>query len=261
MGKSTAMSEVILMHGLFPSPFRQAGRALPGSARRAILRGHDGEPRTGSPAEKPATADATAGPGWPQRSPTGRLYARLRRLALAGLPALAVAACSAPSGPGHSAPTGPSACSSSQLDFSLDGGDGRFDGMSHSGTMLVLRNTGKSACTIPPLPLPRLTDANRQPLDIEARDGQDQPQPPAAVLLASGASATSDLRWVSGDVYDNGHCESPAFVTLALGDQSVSATFTGHLCGAGGQPSTFTMTPFQLRAPDASRSPPPHSQG
>jgi len=173
------------------------------------------------------------------------------RLALAGAATLAGAACSAPPDPDRAAPSAPVACLASQLDFSLDGGDGRFDGMSHSGTMLVLRNTGNAACTIPARALPRLMDANRLPLDIRVRDEQEQPGQTAPVTLAPGASATSDMRWVSGDVFDHGHCESPAFVTLALGRQIVSAAFTGHLCGAGGQPSVFTLAPFRLHAPDA----------
>lgn len=251
MGKSASKSGVILMRGLFPPPFLATGRRIPCAIRwrhRPAPGGAHRIPRTGSSMGLPAMADA-AGPG--RLPPAHRLHGKMLRLALAGLPALAVAACSAPPGPGRSAPAAPAACLASQLDFSLDGGDGRFNGMSHSGAMLVLRNAGKAACTIPARALPRLADANRQPLDIRAQDTEDPPGQPAPVTLAPGASATSDMRWVSGDVFDHGHCESPTFVTLALDGQTVSAAFTGHLCGAGGQPSAFTLTPFQLRTPDA----------
>ena len=66
--------------------------------------------------------------------------------------------------------------------------------------------------------------------------------------LAPGASVDSDMRWVSGNVYDDGHCESPAFITLALGTGTVTAPFHGQLCGAGGKPSTYSITPFREAA-------------
>jgi membrane-bound inhibitor of C-type lysozyme len=142
-------------------------------------------------------------------------------------------------------PVQPAICAPSQLAFSLDNGNGRFNGMSHSGTTLVLRNIGTSACTIPAQPLPTLTDADRQTLDIVAQDSPDSPPAPAITTLASGATVTSDMRWVSGNVYDHGHCESPAVITLAVGKQTVATGFAGHLCGPDGKPSTYTLTPFQ----------------
>ncbi|MGP1667302.1 MAG: MliC family protein, partial [Rhodanobacter sp.] len=76
---------------------------------------------------------------------------------------------------------------------------------------------------------------------------QPSPGSPSTLLmtLAPGATASSDLRWVSGDVYDNGHCEFPAYVMLQIGEQTLFSTFVGHVCGAGGKPSTYTLTSFQ----------------
>jgi hypothetical protein len=136
----------------------------------------------------------------------------------------------------------PGACRTAQLTFTLDSRNGWFNGMSHSGTMLVLRNTGKSACLLPAQPAPTLLDTARQPLPIVAR-APTQARPP--VELAPGASVQSGMRWVSGDVYDHGRCLSPAFVTLAVGAETVSAAFTGHLCGPGDTPVNYTLTPFQ----------------
>lgn len=61
----------------------------------------------------------------------------------------------------------------------------------------------------------------------------------------------SDLRWVSSDVYDGGHCVSPAFISLTIGKQTLTANFAGHLCGPGGQPPGVTLTPFQPSAASA----------
>jgi len=179
----------------------------------------------------------------------------MHRALVIGLPLLALAACSSQppqvssagtsSATASSAGAQPGTCPALQLDFSLDDGNGRFNGMSHSGTTLVLLNTGTSACTIAAQPLPAFTDANRQRLNIAAQDLPDSRRASTPITLAPGASVSSDMRWVSGDVYDHGHCESPAIVTLAIGKQTVAADFTGHLCGPGGQPAIYTLTPFK----------------
>jgi len=158
----------------------------------------------------------------------------------------AVAACSSHVPQASPSPTAADTCRASQLTFSLDSGDGQFNGMSHSGTMLVLRNTGAAACTVPALPQPVLTDADKQPLDITA--AAPSAPAPSSIQLMPGAGVESEMRWVSGDVYEDGHCESPALIQLAIGGEKVSTAFNGHLCGAGGKPSTYTLTPFRAAA-------------
>lgn len=143
-------------------------------------------------------------------------------------------------------------CQTSQLAFSLDPDDGRFNGMSHSGTMLVLRNIGQAACTIPLQPMPTFTNASRQTLHVTAQDSfspQRESAPP--IMLAPGTTITSDMRWLSSNVYDHGRCETPAFITLTIDKQMVTGHFTGHLCGPGSKPPTYTLTPFQ---PGAARA-------
>lgn len=184
-----------------------------------------------------------------------------RTVLAASLPLLAIPACTSrppvpdPAAANSAGTTG--TCQPSQLAFSLDGGDGRFNGMSHSGTLLILRNKGTVACTIPAQPVPGFTDAASQPLDITVQASPDTQTAPAApatspLTLAPGEHVESEMRWVSNDVYDQGHCESPAFITLAIGKETVSSAFTGHLCGAGGKPSTYTLKPFR---PSASPAP------
>jgi len=188
--------------------------------------------------------------------PSSAQRAIIRHALIVGLPLLALAACSSPrpggslkkassTGSSATAPSQPETCAPAQLAFSLDAGEGRFNGMSHSGTMLVLRNAGSKTCTVPARPLVTLNDAGRQTLDIVARDPTGAPTPSIPVTLAPGATVTSDMRWVSNDVYDDGHCETPAHITLAIGDETISTSFAGHLCGAGGQSSSYTLTSFQ----------------
>lgn len=169
------------------------------------------------------------------------------RAVLVLLPLCTIAACSshAPvANPTSTTATNP--CRASQLGFSLDGGDRQFNGMSHSGTMLTVRNKGTTACTLPAQPQPVLSDADKRPLEIIAQ--APTAPAPSTIRLAPGAVVESEMRWVSGNVYEDGHCESPALIDLAIGGEKVSTAFTGHLCGAGGKPTTYTLTPFRAVA-------------
>lgn len=166
--------------------------------------------------------------------------------------ALAVAGCSRTSGPGPQTDAGPAApstasaaCTADQLAFELDRRDGMFDGMSHSGTMLVLRNAGISPCSLPALPEAVFLDASHQPLRTVA---QPEQAPAAALLLAPGAQVESAMRWVSGDVYEHGRCLAPAYLGVVVDGRMLSAAFAGQVCGPGDQPPAYAIKPFQPAA-------------
>lgn len=170
--------------------------------------------------------------------------------------ALLLAACAAPPPPASQEPSSASdigaastfstACTPAHIAFTLDPGDGRFNGMSHSGTALVLRNIGNVACTLPAQPLPTFSNAERQALHVRTRAAADaRPVSSATLTLAPDAAISSDLRWVSGNVYDGGHCLSPVFITLGIGKHALTTRFTGHVCGPGNQPPEATAGPFQ----------------
>lgn len=173
----------------------------------------------------------------------------IRSALVIGVPPWILTACSSPqprvgSFEASSTQAQPRICAASQLAFSLDSGNGRFNGMSHSGVTLMLRNTGTSTCTIRARPLPTFTDAAKQTLDIVAHDPPDSLPAPTAMVLAPGATFTSGMRWISGNVYEHGHCESPAIIMLRVGNEVVATDFAGHLCGPRGKPPTYTLTPF-----------------
>lgn len=140
----------------------------------------------------------------------------------------------------------PLTCTPAELAFSLDSGDGRFNGMSHSGTRLILHNIGTTACTVPIQPLPAFSNASKGTLGNTAQGSSDSTHasmPP--ITLMPGATVSSDMSWVSSNVYDNGHCESPTSITLTLDKQTVTSNFTGHMCGPNGKPLAYTLTPFR----------------
>lgn len=150
-------------------------------------------------------------------------------------------------------------CQVNQLSLGTDAENGSFNGMSHSGTLLVLRNISPSVCR---LPVPQLSfqDSEHKPVPITI----DQKSPfegsvvngkrlpmghrPVVVplLLASGAEATLTLHWVSGDVYDHGTCVTPASLLLKIGDSTLQTAFDGHVCGPDASHITINATRFAL---------------
>jgi hypothetical protein len=150
----------------------------------------------------------------------------------------------------------PASCSASQLSLGLDQQGGYFDGMSHSGTLLVLRNLGPQACSVSAQPTLAFEDAQHQPLHVSMQTPAGMHPGPVIlpVVVPVGAEVTSQMRWVSGDVYDGHNCVSPAYVTIPIGAGNLSVQFNGTLCGPAGPPPTYTMTPLQR---DPVYTPPP----
>ncbi len=138
-------------------------------------------------------------------------------------------------------------CSASQLSFGLDQEGGYFDGMSHSGTLLVLRNLGPQACSVSAQPMLAFEDAQHHPLHVSLQTPTGMHPGPVIlpVVIPVGAEVTSKMRWVSGDVYDGHNCVSPAYVTIQVGAGSLSVPFNGTSCGPVGPPPTYTMTPLR----------------
>jgi hypothetical protein len=138
----------------------------------------------------------------------------------------------------------PPSCSASQLSVGLDQENGYFDGMSHSGTLLVLRNLGPQACSVPAQPTLAFEDAQHHPVRVSLQAATGM-HPAPTVVIPVEAEVTSQMRWVSGDVYDGHNCVSPAYVTIPIGSDNLSTQFNGTLCGPPGPPPTYTMTPLQ----------------
>ena len=133
------------------------------------------------------------------------------------------------------------ACTAAQLSLSFDSEGGNFDGMSQSGTLLVLRNIGSQTCTVPGSPALIFEDAShtKLPISIETPPGMHPGPVILPVAVPANAEATGELHWVSGEVYDNSQCFSPAFVAISIGTNVLRAPFTGHLCAPSGQDAKY----------------------
>ena len=127
------------------------------------------------------------------------------------------------------------ACSRYQLTLRTDDRDGDFNGMSHSGTYLILRNMGPRACSLPGLPLVSFRDAHGRTLPI-TRTAPPGMHPGPVVLPAvipPRGEVQTGVRWVSGQVYDHGRCWSVASVRVAVGTGGVARRLTATICGPG----------------------------
>lgn len=125
------------------------------------------------------------------------------------------------------------ACAAESLTVSFDGENGRFDGMQHGGTLMVVRNVGAEACRVPALPAVTFAGPRGAALPVHFAPPPGFHPGPAVppVGVAPGAEVTADLRWVSGDVYSGGRCYAFAAVRVQLGAAAVQARLAGRLCG------------------------------
>lgn len=139
------------------------------------------------------------------------------------------------------APSPLPACQANQLSLGFDGENGAFDGMSQSGTLLVVRNIGGVACRMPGLPKLTLKDAQGHALPLSRKAPRGMHPGPVIVPagIAPGAELTARLHWVSGPVYDHNRCYDVRYAAITLGKQSLQAPLSAHLCGEAGTSVTF----------------------
>ena len=137
-----------------------------------------------------------------------------------------------------------SPCQPSGINLRTDDRNGQYDGMSQRGTTLVLQNTGSGACLLPQLPVLSFSDAEHHPVMAERRPVPGMHPGPVLppVTMAPGAELQTELRWVSGDVFDNGHCIRPAYVSLELDGGALTVPFNHQMCAAEGQSGYYSQS-------------------
>ena len=127
-------------------------------------------------------------------------------------------------------------CAAGQLLVSTDAEDGDFNGMSHAGTLIILRNHGTQVCRILPLAQASLLDQDGKPLGpfttMTPHSFGMHPGPVVLpIALAVNAELTATLRWVSGPVFSDTLCLAPTTLRLELGSLILKTPLTSQLCG------------------------------
>lgn len=138
------------------------------------------------------------------------------------------------------------ACTADQLFLSVNEENGAFAGMSHNGALLVLRNTGMTACQMQALPRLRLENAHRSALDFRQvgpiRWGVGPVMMP--VVVPPGAELTAKLRWVSNDTFGANHSIRAQYLIVEVGNKTLRTVFHALLFGAKHQPPELTLEPL-----------------
>lgn len=142
-----------------------------------------------------------------------------------------------------------SLCKASDLSLGTDAENGSFNGMSHGGTLLVLRNLSAAPCRVPLRPTITFMDGAK-PLDVKLSIPGSRFMHPGPVLVpvvvAPGAEVTSKLRWVSGEVYSHSVCVSPTAIAVKISDDTQQTAMAAHLCGETATGLSFEATPFAV---------------
>ena len=118
---------------------------------------------------------------------------------------------------------------------------GSSDGLSQSGVLLVLRNSGTTDCLMPGLPKLQFDDAAGHGLDVtrEPPPGMHPGPVVPPIVLGPGTEASAALTWV-GDGDAGRHCLTPAKLVIGEGPEAPGALWRfGQLCGEAGKPIRF----------------------
>ncbi len=138
------------------------------------------------------------------------------------------------------------ACSGTRIVAHADSEGGAFDGMSHSGTRLALRNRGAAPCTLPGLPHLVFLDAAHRRLPIARRPPFGMHPGPVVlpVRLGAGAAATTSLRWVAGPVYTRTACMKVAALRIAWPGGATTLPLAATICGPKGAVAGIVQPPL-----------------
>ncbi len=141
-------------------------------------------------------------------------------------------------------------CVSSQLTLTRDDQGGDFNGMQQSGTLLILRNIGPSACSVRPTPNLTLFNRRGKPLPVTAkmpgtRGTKSGPVVPP-ITIAPGAVIIATMRWVTGPVFEHNVFLRPVSLSLNIEGQEKRIPFKINICGERGHAVTYSLTRFAL---------------
>ncbi len=126
--------------------------------------------------------------------------------------------------------------------------------MMHDGAIVVVRNIGATACTLPALPTLPMRDANGHVVATSAPAGSRFMHPGPVVLpieLGVGEIAASTIRWIDGDVFGDGSGRRAIATTLALDIDGaiVSAPLAATIWGRANTAITFDETRLSTQLP------------
>ena len=133
-------------------------------------------------------------------------------------------------------------CTQSNVSVAFDDANGRFNGKTESGGLLVIRNFGDQPCTVLPRPAFRFEDKDSNPLDLTWAAPRFMHPGPVMIpiIIPPGAEVTGHMQWVSSPSDLSLSCVRSAIMEVKLdGDTGPRIPFGHDLCG-----KTFTLEPL-----------------
>lgn len=138
-------------------------------------------------------------------------------------------------------------CRPAQLRLSLQGGNA--GGMSHDGVLVTIRNLGRD-CMLPSLPRIDFADSRGRTVDAmrQAPIGMHPGPVMVPLHLAAGHRAATELRWVSGPVFDQSRRLHARQIVVEIAGGRLKSALRADLYGPAGKPIGFDQPPFQAVA-------------
>ena len=143
-------------------------------------------------------------------------------------------------------------CTQPNVSVSFDDVDGRFNGKTESGGLLVIRNFGDQSCAILPKPAFRFEDKDGKPIDFTwAAPRFMHPGPVMRpILIPPGAEVSGHMQWIYNSSDRSIPCARTAILEVKLdGQNGPRIRFEHDVCG-----KTFTLEPLHTD-PIASAAP------
>jgi len=135
--------------------------------------------------------------------------------------------------PSHGVPQ----CRAAQLRLTADDHGRGYNGMSHSGTELLIRNVGQ-ACMLAANPALDMRDARGR---VVARGDASQSRG-TPVRLGTGRRGSIELRWVSNAVFEHNRSVHARFIVMRIGTGTLRAPIDATLYGEAGGGFGFEQT-------------------
>jgi hypothetical protein len=134
-----------------------------------------------------------------------------------------------------------------QLAVRLDNRNEVSDDMAHAGGRLSLRNTGSTTCVLSPLPALSFEDGRLRPLTAERHIPPGMYPGPVLlpVTVFPGQEVGFLLRWIPGDIFEEGNCIRPAFIMLTIAGRTFRMPSRRTMCAAAGDTAYFDQAPLR----------------
>lgn len=139
-------------------------------------------------------------------------------------------------------------CAAQNLTLSINARDGDFNGMSHSGTYLIVHNNGRRACRVPGMPAVTFYDDKARTIPTLRQTPLGMHPGPVVppVTIQAGGNVATALRWVSGPVFDQNSSYEVRRVGVTIAGRPLKTRLRTTIFGRGGKAAMYSQAPLAV---------------